>query len=502
VSLDKEAKGESYLAPYTGIETRTGMVVDQFHQAGYLGQHGSRVGGAVRIGIFGIDPEFNWKHPGLGGFAIPLTSSHINIRAGGYRNCNGVNCVSYLPPAVASHETMVAGVLLGSIENGEDLYVTNQFFRRERSGIAPGAGPFYYYWAGANSTASSRIAALQQAILDGIDILNFSNGWAGCPSPCMRTCDGSGYRQAFANSQAAGLLSVFAAGNWGPNGCTVDAPASFRQGLVVGSLYSKFEWYNPHTLQMSSTSAAGGMDIVVNGYTYAGGESLLDMVAPGCRSLMYTHGEAPYGNYSGETCGTSFAAPAVAGMAALVRNAFVSQSFLWMKDPDFLLALSLLMADGWAAIPNAVTVSGFDRRSGAGRAHAWMRPNLVPPWGWWCHGVKLSKGKTYSFPVGDAGPESPAITLWKSAMYFKEPNYSNAADIDLRVWNTCPPGGGSHVVVASDVSRDTRSRLRLTQSNVANKCLEVEVSAYHVPPGQTRDVFVCDYYQSGPVENH
>jgi hypothetical protein len=81
-----------------------------------------------------------------------------------------------------------------------------------------------------------------------------------------------------------------------------------------------------------------------------------------------------------------------------------------------------------------------------------------------------------------------------------EMDLNNAARIDMKVSNVCSP----HPIgtIASDAGMDTRKRLRLTRSQITDRCLYVTIDAVYVPPGQTRPVYTCDYYQSGPVENH
>jgi hypothetical protein len=95
---------------------------------------------------------------------------------------------------------------------------------------------------------------------------------------------------------------------------------------------------------------------------------------------------------------------------------------------------------------------------------------------------------------------SSSVKTWKAALTWQEDDYLNAADLDLQVYNTCPQGGGAPVLVASDVSRDLRARIRMT--TVAGRCLEYRIVGYHVPAGQTRTFTVCDYFQSGDTKLH
>lgn len=80
-----------------------------------------------------------------------------------------------------------------------------------------------------------------------------------------------------------------------------------------------------------------------------------------------------------------------------------------------------------------------------------------------------------------------------------ELRFTDAADIDMTVWDTCGPGG-TPSILAQDTSRDLRARLRIT--NAASKCLQLRLYGFHVPAGETRPYTVCHYYQSDNTVNH
>ena len=50
--------------------------------------------------------------------------------------------------------------------------------------------------------------------------------------------------------------------------------------------------------------------------------------------------------------------------------------------------------------------------------------------------------------------------------------------------------------LGQDVSRDTKSMVRLTGAQAAGKALCLQVYAYYIPPGASREVNVFTYYSA------
>jgi subtilisin family serine protease len=104
-------------------------------------------------------------------------------------------------------------------------------FTQEISGVAPHANLISYKacLVIGSCTGVSLVAAVDQAIPDGVDVLNFSIG--GGPSDPWRDADA----QAFLGARDAGVLAVVAAGNSGPEAGTVGSPAGAPWVLSVGA---------------------------------------------------------------------------------------------------------------------------------------------------------------------------------------------------------------------------------------------------------------------------
>lgn len=106
------------------------------------------------------------------------------------------------------------------------------------SGVAPRAHLLIYKacWReasgqqNASCLTSGLLAALQDAVLDGADVIN--NSWGGGPGGDPYA---SPFRAAIANAVAAGVTVVFAAGNDGPDARTIACPGCVADAVTVGS---------------------------------------------------------------------------------------------------------------------------------------------------------------------------------------------------------------------------------------------------------------------------
>jgi len=497
VEIDQQIQLEPNGA-FTGVEVRTGMLLKQYHFFNYFGGAGNWINGPVRMGFYEDSQNLNRNHPGLAGRFMKYTRC--------YDVSSLLTCATYTPTAVASHGTEVASIALGTIEGGEDPNFPTQLDRERRSGIATQARGYYYSNVNSSTFSSTVSRVLQRAIDDGIDVLNHSYSWG---APLCTATDDTAIATHFANAQLAGVLNVMSAGNEeGSSGCSVRAPAAYRQGLVVGGLDSSVQGANAHQLAMYSDSARGGRSLKINGTTRNGVESLIDMVAPACFNGMYGSGGATTGTYH-EKCGTSYAAPLVSGHVALAKNVWEVMNLPQIHNVNVIIGALLLQTDGWAGTTGggtAATKTGFDVLSGAGRVHGWVPqfPSLMPPFAMGCAEIRLLTGMTYSYyPLG-TNPDwqvkqktDPAHTMMKAVMYFPVLDRSNASDVKFVAEDTCPPGAGAPVLIAQDLSYDTRKRIRLTTPDIRDKCVRLSITATHSP--SFTPVVTCAYYHSGSI---
>ncbi|GAB3142593.1 hypothetical protein GCM10027290_17420 [Micromonospora sonneratiae] len=141
----------------------------------------------------------------------------------------------YVSPRDAQgHGTHTAGTAAGNTavpvtERGVDF--------GEISGVAPGAKVAVYkaLWQGTtdNTTgghASDIVAAIDQAVADGVDVINYSVGGANESSPNDPT------ERAFLNAAAAGIFVSASAGNSGPGASTMDNTAPWQTTVAASTV--------------------------------------------------------------------------------------------------------------------------------------------------------------------------------------------------------------------------------------------------------------------------
>lgn len=215
--------------------------------------------GAV-IGI--IDSGINWTHSSFSdpGEGLPPESGlwdHVNPYGDGLGLCSEpeVLCNDKLvgvyemveddPGTDVVEETNNGrdngghGTHVASIAVGNPLPVTLNGIPSELSGVAPNANLVTYRVCFIGDSAdpdddgcqsSAIFRAIDQAIIDGVDVINYSIG-----SDAYDPWISSSTTYAFLNARAAGIFVTTSAGNAGPNSGTIGAPANAPWIMAVGS---------------------------------------------------------------------------------------------------------------------------------------------------------------------------------------------------------------------------------------------------------------------------
>ena len=205
-----------------------------------------------------------------------------------------------LPYDNLGHGSHTMGVMVGS--NGSDTI-----------GVAPGAkwiaAAVVDQGANFTTTIADILSAFDWALnpdgnlatTDDIpDVIN--NSW-GVPNTIYSDCNNT-FWTAIDNVEAAGIVTIFAAGNEGPNPMTIRNPAdrasSPLNAMSVGAV-------DPATLAIADFSSRGPSD--------CSGAIKPEIVAPGI-SIYSSYKDGTYKTMSG----TSMAAPFISGLVALMRQ--------------------------------------------------------------------------------------------------------------------------------------------------------------------------------------
>jgi subtilisin family serine protease len=193
------------------------------------------------------------------------------------------------------HGTHVAGIAAAKGDaDGNNIYEPEA---GDVWGVAPDAQLLAYKVLDASGQGPSDqvIAGIEQAVSDGADVINLSlGGWGNPDDPLSQAVD---------NAVGAGVVVVVAAGNYGPDGRTIDSPGTARKAVTVGA--------SDKSDDLAQFSARGPV-IWDN-------KSLVkpDLVAPG---VSITAPVPEFVDPSGYQTwsGTSMSTPHVAGAAALL----------------------------------------------------------------------------------------------------------------------------------------------------------------------------------------
>ncbi|MBV7314154.1 S8 family serine peptidase [Shewanella sp. NIFS-20-20] len=206
----------------------------------------SQAGSGIKIAIIdgGIIPE----HPMFAGagFDTPVGATDDYCAANPNFCNNKISIARWYQPDFAicadehlsprdynGHGSHVAGIAAGNSVSADQSGHTIQL-----SGVAPGANLLIYKALFSDSSCqggvgsdSMLLAALEDAVNDGSDVIN--NSWGGGPGASP---DNSPYQSVFRAAEAAGVLLVSAAGNDGAMGVSsIGCPACIDAGLAVAN---------------------------------------------------------------------------------------------------------------------------------------------------------------------------------------------------------------------------------------------------------------------------
>lgn len=461
-----------------------GMNAAIYHDSGYTGQAYAGVSGGRNIRIGFITSNGAFDHPGFrdgpgqGSRAI-------------YYNCSTSPCtLTDLPTDSVSsaHDLKCAGLAAGSVRQGQLGDSNTDAWRTERSGVAE--EPTIYFFG--HQSWGATIRAIQFAIDNGIDFLQSSYKLGGDTAACNGITP-NGVQDLVYEAQLQNILVVQAAGNDGHSGsCNLSGLADAPSTFVVGGLGSGSNTCtssNYSSCAIYGSSSLGGMDATIDGTTYSGVVSQVAVTAPACPQYYYGDTSPWIVTYGGNTtCGTSYAAPQVAGAAVLLKDYFLTQGFTSIGIEGRPFVLLLAMSDRNGTVSSSL--SGFDPLWGGGRfqMRRFDSADHSGVWGWESWSTIVSDGQVSTHSLGTM---PSTVGQFKTYGMFFENDTSDMADIDIQVRSTSCTGS----ILNSDNSRDTKTMVRLGNS-AASTTLCNRIEGYHVPSGETRRFHQFAYWSA------
>lgn len=165
------------------------------------------------------------------------------------------------PYDIDGHGSHTAGTAAGNIIYDAAVYAVNGFtVKKDIAGVAPHANIISY---NACCALSNLLAAMDQIIIDGVDVVNYSIG-GGARNP-WDEADALAYLDA----RDAGIFVATSAGNSGPSESTLGSPGDAPWILTVAASSHNYIYENVLT-DMSGNGPVGTL-ADINGYAYSNG---------------------------------------------------------------------------------------------------------------------------------------------------------------------------------------------------------------------------------------
>lgn len=456
------------------LKSSSGLNANKFINNLNLGDRvNPKHGYPISIGV--LDAYFADDHP------VFQHSPGVSKIVGRFTCINDQPCVAggRVPPDDDQHGSWCASAAAGAARNGQIGGTAAS--KLDRTGVAEQTELTFIDNGGIGNT----IRALEQSVSWANDIVSESFGGGD------GVCDGTnaGWPEAVYAAHQAGVLVVGSAGNGNHDaGCTLTGLAEAPSQFVVGATDDPGSGSYAN-VGVANYSSRGGINVTVGNLSIPGALSGVSALVPGA----WQFGAGKNGSFVAQG-GTSLAAPQVAGIAALFKDWMIGMGFSNQANTPGTLFTNLLAMTDRVSSSGTKLQSGFDPVTGGGRLQARLFDLADHPsglWRWETANYTLSHAQRVQHLVGGAGAEPNGINTFKVYAAFFEADGTDIADIDVRVKDKgC---GANSLLLGQDVSRDTKSMVQIGSSG-SGKDICVQLDAFYVPPGQTREVTLVTYY--------
>ena len=503
----------------SGTEIRSELLVNNFHAAGYNGADGNdATTTAVKIAIIEADGATNFVNRDHDGFD---QTSGGSTRITHIQNCTSGACATStnVNTAGSSHATQVAWAAAGSIEEGQDSSYpgTSTADQRARSGVATEATIQMYYTVNYSDIA----AAVAAAVSNDADIINISihSSTRECQDTATpETKDESALNAALRNAMNMGVLVVQITGNYHNSGdtCSATYPAWRPHVLSVGGVATAGSTTIDNAF-LYTASGRGQVPYVYDGNRVVDSVPTVGVVAPSTIENYFSGTSS----YASSATGTSYAAPMVAGSAALLKHAFYAVSVpTWSTSAQRLLTNMLLMGNGWWVnaleddwgLEMGTSSQWASRNSGFGKLRMhypydstmgsnrrWLNADISVTDG---GAFKAIKANPDASGVNQPLPSSVTQLKWNATVFPDEltDNGSIGFEVFDAACNSTTPWTGTHL--AHDWTGSGRTRIQLTGASIQSKCIFLVIKPYFTPGGATTTVYNAFYWHSGSTGVH
>ena len=397
-------------------------------------------------------------------------------------------------------------VPIGNCESGACAH--SDEWELDHTGVAPEAEAYLFGVVGSGYKMSKFTDMFDDAIDLKVDIANGSWTWKS-----EHDCDidsNSILEEMVETAFDDGIFPVFIAGNFDGDevsSCNVGAPGDTPKAFSVNAYDSETNDCDnfPNTRCLLDRnncdnsngdevgcSARGGADYS----THSEAVSVIDLVAPNNFSGVTGPGYGGDGDPNqSKGVGTSFAAPIVAGSAAIVKDKFLNAGQLWINNPGRLHALMLHMGDRhFSTDPSSGTTwtaqlaATPDKHYGMGRLRLRLHAagGGLAPRGTYISSFATSPASGYGFGIAPfgSGPLPAGIETVKCVLVMHEDmsEYTTIAQtsITMKVLpNTGSSCTGSPLAIRTSVNWDTKKLAAIENDQFSegfeDNCIWVEV---------------------------